>query len=51
MTNWAHPVAHPMTDGDDMDDDDMTDTPALPLFGILALLGGLLAAGRARLRR
>ena len=26
-------------------------TPALPLFGILALFGGLLAAGRARLRR
>lgn len=35
----------------DMDDDDMTGTPALPLFGILALFGGLLAAGRARLRR
>jgi hypothetical protein len=32
-------------------DDDMTETPALPLFGILALFGGLLAAGRARLRR
>lgn len=30
---------------------DMTVTPALPLFGILALFGGLLAAGRARLRR
>jgi hypothetical protein len=28
-----------------------TTTPALPFFGILALLGGLLAAGRARLRR
>jgi hypothetical protein len=28
-----------------------TTTPALPLFGILALFGGLLAAGRARLRR
>ena len=28
-----------------------TPTPALPLFGILALFGGLLAAGRARLRR
>lgn len=26
-------------------------TPALPLFGILALFAGLLAAGRARLRR
>jgi hypothetical protein len=28
-----------------------TSTPALPLFGVLALFGGLLAAGRARLRR
>lgn len=28
-----------------------TTTPALPLFGILALFAGLLAAGRARLRR
>ena len=37
--------------GDPEDEDDMTETPALPLFGILALLGGLLAAGRARLRR
>lgn len=36
-------------DGDG--DGDMEETPALPLFGILALLGGLLAAGRARLRR
>jgi hypothetical protein len=32
-------------------DDPMTPTPALPLFGILALFAGLLAAGRARLRR
>ena len=32
-------------------DDGMTETPALPLVGLLALFGGLLAAARARLRR
>ena len=37
--------------GTPTDDPDAQPTPALPFFGILALLGGLLAAGRARLRR
>ena len=33
------------------DDDDDTPVPALPIFGAVALGAGLLAAGRARLRR
>ncbi len=36
-------------EGDGMDD--MEETPALPLVGILALFAGLLGAARARLRR
>ncbi len=39
-----------MVGGDDMPDD-MEETPALPLVGILALFAGLLGAARARLRR
>jgi hypothetical protein len=38
------------TVGDD-DDDDMTETPALPLVGILLLGAGLVAAGRRRLQQ
>jgi hypothetical protein len=33
------------------DEDEPKPTPALPLFGLLALVAGLVAAGRARLRR
>lgn len=36
---------------DDDDDEEPMPTPALPFVGVLALLAGLLAAGRARLRR
>ena len=53
MSEW--PEKGPIGTVGMMDDDDgdggMTPTPALPLFGILALFAGLLAAGRARLRR
>ena len=38
-------------DGDGDGDQMPTPTPAVPLVGILALFAGLLAAGRARLRR
>ena len=51
-TKKATPMAGAGDGMDDEDDeDDMMATPALPLFGILALFAGLLAAGRARLRR
>ena len=54
MADLDMPPGMDMDDMDDMEDDeedDMMATPALPLLGILALFGGLLAAGRARLRR
>ena len=51
-TDWemATPSEDAMPDDDD-DDDGPKRTPALPLFGLLALFAGLVAAGRARLRR
>ena len=43
--NWSDPVmGTPTAEG-------ATPTPALPVFGAFALGAGLLAAGRARLRR
>ena len=54
---WSIPDGHMPAVGPESatvggdDDDDMTETPALPLVGILLLGAGLVAAGRRRLRQ